>query len=153
MIQGICLGIDIPSTPSAHPTSGTALMSYQRLAPTILLLSLCATIPAVGLAQAALDSDHDDTLDQAEVRTAAEAKFDKLDADHDGTIDQKEAGSRLGKQAFGKADSDSDGTLDKAEYLSIVDARFKAADIDNDGTVSAAELNTKAGHALARLVR
>lgn len=128
-------------------------MRYQLFTPTILLLGLCAATPAVGIAQAALDSDHDDTLDQAEVRRAAEAKFDKLDIDHDGTIDRTEAGSRFGKNAFGKADSDSDGTLDKAEYLSVVDARFKAADSDKDGTVSVAELQTKSGRALARLVR
>jgi hypothetical protein len=110
-------------------------MRYQHLMPAILLLGLCATIPAVGSAQAAaqptaqlssMDADHDDTLDQVEVRKAAEAKFDKLDTDHDGTIDKKEVGGRLGKKSFGKADTDSDGTIDKAEYLSLVDAAFKA---------------------------
>jgi hypothetical protein len=138
-------------------------MSYPHFTPTILLLGLCATLPVVGSAQAptpqpsaqfsSMDPDNDGTLDQAEVRKAAEAKFDKLDTDHDGTIDRKEAGSRFGHKKFGKADTDSDGTLDKTEYLSIVDARFKAADTDNDGTISEAELKTKSGQALVRLIR
>jgi Ca2+-binding EF-hand superfamily protein len=137
-------------------------MRYQILTPTILLFGLCAAIPAVGSAQgapqlsaqfSAMDPDHDSTLDQAEVRKAAEAKFDKLDTDHDGTVDSREIGSRLGKKSLGKADPDSDGTLDKTEYLSLVDAHFKAADTDNDGTVSEAELKTKSGHALARLIK
>jgi Ca2+-binding EF-hand superfamily protein len=138
------------------------MMKTHHLTPTILLLGLCAAIPAVGSAQAApqpgaqlsaMDSDHDDTLDQTEVKKAAEAKFDKLDTDHDGTVDRKEVGAKLGKKSFGKADTDSDGTIDKAEYLSLVDAKFKAADTDNDGTISAAELQTKAGRALAALIR
>jgi Ca2+-binding EF-hand superfamily protein len=140
---------------------GTVIMKYPHVTPAILLLGLCAAIPAVGSAQAAapptaqlnsMDADHDDTPDQAEVRKAAEAKFDKLDTDHDGTIDKKEVGARLGNKSFGKADTDSDGTIDKAEYLSLVDAGFKAADTDHDGTVSAAELNTKSGRALAHLI-
>ena len=43
------------------------------------------------------DADHDGTLDLAEVKKAAEAKFDALDRDHDGTLDKKELNSRAGK--------------------------------------------------------
>jgi Ca2+-binding EF-hand superfamily protein len=126
-------------------------MKIRHLTPTILLLSFCAASPTVGSAQAAPQPSAE-FLDQAEVRNAAEAKFDKLDADHDGTVDRKEIGASF-RKAFAKADTDSDGTIDKAEYLSLVDAKFKAADTDHDGTISEAELNTKAGHALARLIR
>jgi hypothetical protein len=156
------MGMRQPSSKFKNQPPGTANMKYQQLTPAILLLGLCATVPAMANAQAApqpsaqfsaLDPDHDGTLDQAEVRKAAEAKFDKLDTDRDGTIDKKEVGSSLGKKTFGRADTDSDDTLDKAEYLSLVDARFKAADTDNDGTVSEAELKTKSGQALARLIK
>jgi len=41
-------------------------------------------------AVAAWDTDHDGTLDLAEVNKAAAAEFDKLDVDHDGTLDMKE---------------------------------------------------------------
>jgi Ca2+-binding EF-hand superfamily protein len=102
----------------------------------------------------AWDKDHDGTLDLAEVKAAAAAKFASLDADNDGTLDKKEAAAgHISASAFAKADTDKDGTIDKAEYLQLVTERFKAADPDNDGTVSADELNTKAGAALIALLK
>jgi Ca2+-binding EF-hand superfamily protein len=99
------------------------------------------------------DSDHDGTLDLAEVNKAADAEFNKLDVDHDGTLDPKELGSRVTKAEFQAADKDHDGTLDKTEYESIVAARFHAADTDKDGTIDAKELRTTAGRRLSELLR
>jgi EF hand len=99
------------------------------------------------------DSDHDGTLDLAEVNKAAVAEFDKLDVDHDGTLDPKELGNRVTKAEFQAADKDHDGTLDKNEYGSIIAARFRAADPDKDGTIDAKELRTAAGRRLSKLLR
>jgi hypothetical protein len=99
------------------------------------------------------DTDKDGTLDLAEAKVAAEARFAALDPDGDGKLDQKEAAAaKISASSFAKADTDKDGTIDKAEYLRLVDRRFKAADSDHDGTVSAEELNTKAGAALMALL-
>jgi Ca2+-binding EF-hand superfamily protein len=143
---------------------GTAnTITMRKLTITAAMLGVAGTLSVVGAVQAASspsahlkawDTDSDGTIDRAEANKAAEAKFDKLDTDRDGTIDMKEiAPSGVGKMAFAKADVDKDGTLDKAEYLTIVDARFKAADSDNDGTISDSELKSKAGIALARLLK
>lgn len=100
------------------------------------------------------DPDNDGTLDLAEIKKAAEAKFDKLESDKDGTLDRKEARSLgLAKSAFKKADPDNDGTLDKAEYLALVETHFKAANPDNDGTLDAKELASPAGQRLLKLVK
>lgn len=100
------------------------------------------------------DPDNDGTLDLAEVKKAAEARFDSLEGDKDGTLDRKEIKpAKVDKATFAKADPDKDGTLDKQEYLSIVEARFRAADPDNDGTVDVAELDSKAGKALVRMLK
>jgi hypothetical protein len=98
------------------------------------------------------DSDHDGTLDQAEVNKAAAAEFAKLDVDHDGTVDAKELGQRVTQAEFLAADRDSDGTLDQSEYRSIVTKRFHAANPDNDTTIEAKELQTPAGQRLIELL-
>ena len=98
------------------------------------------------------DSDHDKTLDLAEVNKAAAAEFDKLDVDHDGTLDMRELGHRITRAEFLAADKDRDGTLDKEEYEAIVTERFHAANRDNDTTIEAKELRTRAGRRLLALL-
>ncbi len=123
------------------------------------LLAAAAMAPAQAqtsgpAAVAALDTDHDGTLDWAEVSAAAVARFNAADPDHDGTLDAKEA-AKLGISAklLRKSDPDKDGTLDQAEYLALVKERFARADKDHDGTLDAAELSSGAGRALLRLIR
>lgn len=99
------------------------------------------------------DPDKDGTLDRAEVKKAATARFRQLDPDKDGTLDRKEAAKAgIGKADFAKADPDKDGTIDQNEYLALVEQRFKAANPDSDGTVGAAELKSPAGQALLALL-
>jgi hypothetical protein len=122
----------------------------------VLMLSGVVTIPADAQSSAVFqqwDTNHDGTLDLAEVKAGASALFDKLDKDKDGTLDKKEVGKRLSSGAFSKADTDKDGTLSKDEYLALVEQRFKAADADHDGILSPAELKTSAGKALVRLLQ
>jgi hypothetical protein len=101
---------------------------------------------------AALDTDHDGTVDFFEAKRAALDLFDRLDTDHDGTVSIGELHGRLGRGAFSAADPDRDATLTRDEYLAVVEQRFRAADPDGDGTVSAREFRTPAGRALARLL-
>ena len=120
------------------------------------LASLAAFIAVPAWAKSgvgALDTDNDGTVDLAEAKKAASAVFDRLDRDKDGTLDRRELGGRLSAKEFAAADPDKDGTLTKDEYLAVVEQRFKAADPDNDGTLDAKELRTKAGRALARLLK
>ena len=111
------------------------------------------TPPAANPTETALDKDSDQTLDLAEVKAAAGAKFDKLDKDGDGTLDAKEVKGRIGPKTFKKFDPDNDGTLDKTEYMALVESLFKDADPDNDGTLNSAELHSKAGRTLKGLIR
>jgi Ca2+-binding EF-hand superfamily protein len=105
----------------------------------------------------AIDSDHDGTLDLAEVQHAASTSFDELDIDHDGTLSRRELGlgrrRRLSAAEFAAADTDKDGTLTKDEYLGVVEQRFKAADADHNGKLTAVQfLKSKAGLALQRML-
>jgi Ca2+-binding EF-hand superfamily protein len=103
-------------------------------------------------ALAAIDSDHDGTLDFSEVQHAGSASFDELDTDHDGTLSRRELRRRLRAAEFAAAYADKDGTLTKEEYLAIVEQRFKAADTDHDGTLTPAEFRSRAGLALQRML-
>lgn len=98
------------------------------------------------------DKDSDETLDLAEVKAAASAKFDKLDKDADGTLDAKEVEAIIGAKTFKAADPDNDGTLTKDEYLALVEKLFKKADVDHDGTLSVQELKSKAAQTLKHLI-
>jgi hypothetical protein len=101
----------------------------------------------------AWDTDNDSTVDWAETKAAALAKFERLDTDHDGTIDAKELqAANIDKTALDRGDADHDGTLDKEEYVALVHEAFRAADADNDGRVSASELGASKGRALSTLV-
>jgi Ca2+-binding EF-hand superfamily protein len=100
-----------------------------------------------------LDRDNDGTLDLNEVKSAAEAAFDKLDRDKDGTLDRKELGRRIGKEVFAEADADKDGTLTKDEYVGLAEKWFKEVDKDNEGTLDAKELRSKAGLQLLKLLK
>jgi Ca2+-binding EF-hand superfamily protein len=99
------------------------------------------------------DTDNDGTLDLAEVKKAASAKFAALDRDHDGTLDKRELAGRLSAKELAAADPDHDGTLTEAEYLAVVEQRFDGANPDKDGNLDAKELNSSAGRALLRLLR
>ena len=100
-----------------------------------------------------LDGDKDHTLDLDEVRKAAAAVYDRLEKDHDSTLDRKEVGSRINGKEFSASDPDHDGTLSKDEYFALAEKLFKKADINGDGTLNSKELHSKAGRALARLLR
>jgi hypothetical protein len=99
-----------------------------------------------------LDQDNDGTLDQAEVKNAAGAEFEKLNPDNDGTLDPKELGRRAGTAQFTEADPDHDGTLSKEEYLALAGRLFDEADVNRNGVLTAKELQSNAGRALLRLI-
>ena len=99
------------------------------------------------------DTDNDGTLDLAEVKKAASAKFAKLDPDRDGTLDARELRGRLTAKELAAADPDRDGTLTLDEYLTVVEQRFNAANPDRDGTLDAKEMGSPAGRALLRLMK
>ena len=125
------------------------------LAASFLALGACAVLaPAPSYADdgsaavKSVDKDSDGTIDLAEAKKAAMAKFAMLDKDHDGSLDAKEAGMDVSK-----VDSDKDGTVDKAEFEATLTANFKAADVDNDGTVNAKELSSPAGQKLETMIK
>jgi hypothetical protein len=131
---------------------GAACLVSMLGAATVTPRSALAGTPPPSSTIAKHDTDSDQTLDLAEVKTAAGAHFDKLDKDADGTLDANEVKGILGPQAFKAADPDNDGTLTQAEYLTLVEKLFKQADTDKEGTLGVAELKSKAGRALKHLI-
>ncbi len=149
----------------------------MRLASSLLALGLACSAQPMALAQApsptqptpvrparrpeeaqaspmrAYDIDKDGTLDLAEVKSAAAARFDELNPDGDDKLDPKEAAPALPADAFRQADADGDGTVDKAEYLAYVERMFLRANPDKDGSLDRKELGTAAGQRLMRLLR
>ncbi len=101
----------------------------------------------------AFDIDKDGTLDLAEVKSAAAARYDELNPDLDDRMDRREAAPVLPGAAFAQADTNHDGAIDKAEYLAYAERRFRAANHDRDGTLDRKELTTKAGRVLLRMLR
>ena len=101
----------------------------------------------------AFDIDKDGTLDLAEVKSAAAARFDEMNPDADDSLDEREAAPVLQGQAFRQADTNGDGKVSKAEYLAYVERMFLLANPDKDGTLDRAELTGEAGQALLRLLR
>jgi len=132
-----------------------------RLGLAAIAIALTASAPLASSAHAdsasdfiaKWDTDHDETLDLAEINKAADVEFGKLDVDHDGTLDQKELGNRVTKAEFMATDKDHDGTLDKAEYQSLVAKRFSVANRDKDTTIEVNELRTGEGRKLLRLLQ
>ena len=113
--------------------------------------SVSAAPPSAFSVVSKTDTDNDNTLDLAEVKAAASAKFDTLNKDADGTLDAKEVEGIIGAKTLKTADLDNDGTLTKDEYLALVEKLFKMADVDHDGTLSVQELKSEAGRTLKGL--
>jgi len=104
-------------------------------------------------AMRAIDTNGDGTISLGEAKAAAEKRFAALDSDHEGTLDVRELMGALSPEAAKQADKDNDGTLSQAEYLAVVEARFKEADTNHDGTLDLQELRTPQGQALLRLLQ
>lgn len=101
---------------------------------------------------AKFDTDHDNTLDLAEVKAAAAHHFAKLDKDGDGTLDAAELKGAMGPARLKEADPDHDGTLTKDEYVSFAEKLFHEADVNHQGTLDAAALGAPTGHKLLALL-
>jgi hypothetical protein len=97
------------------------MVPLRKLSVTFLVLGMTCAMTSIAVAQGApdagganlktWDTDQDGTVDLAEAKKAAEAKFDSLDTDHDGTLNMKElTGTGVHDMAFKKADMDKDGT-------------------------------------------
>jgi len=104
------------------PTMLIALGSSVFLGASLAPQIACADGAAAVVSK--YDRDSDQTLDLAEVNTAASARFER----------------------------NHDGTLSKDEYLALVQKMFRQADVDHDGTLDAKELHSTAGQRLQRLI-
>jgi hypothetical protein len=135
-----------------HRTLTVAIMSLWALSSAQLILHCASAATPAPEAVAQNDQDGDETLDLAEVKLAASARFDKLDKDSNGSLDAGELQGLIGKREFNAADSDHDGTLSKQEYLALVERLFNKADVDHDGTLSVQELRSPAARALKPLL-
>jgi Ca2+-binding EF-hand superfamily protein len=129
-----------------------AILSLWALSSAQLVLHAASAATPAPDAVAENDQVGDETLDLAEVKLAASARFDKLDKDSNGSLDAGEVQGLIGKKDFKAADSDHDGTLSKQEYLALVEKLFKKADVDHDGTLSVQELRSPAARTLKPLL-
>jgi Ca2+-binding EF-hand superfamily protein len=134
-----------------HRHSMIGMIAFCGIVSAAVMAPAAAAPPASDIV-AKSDTDNDQTLTLAEVKTAAAAHFDKLDKDADGTLDANEVMNIIGPKNFEAADPDNDGTLTKDEYLALVETLFNKADVDHDGTLSVAELKSPAAKTLRRLI-
>jgi Ca2+-binding EF-hand superfamily protein len=107
-----------------------------------------ATPADQSLVMSKIDADHDGTISKEEAKAAADAKFAALDTDHEATLDATELTGIVSSKSLAKADLDNDKTLDQAEYEAYVMKLFDAADSDHDGTLAPKELGSEPGRAL-----
>lgn len=86
---------------------------------------------------AALDSNGDGAVDNAEFDVFVAESFTKLDANGDGyvTLVEAQAGGMTPEQ-FAAANANGDGGLSKEEYAAAAAADFAAADQDGDGVLN-----------------
>ncbi|OIQ96865.1 transaldolase/EF-hand domain-containing protein [mine drainage metagenome] len=101
------------------------------------------------------DTNHDGSLDKAEVQAMHDKNFEKMDTNHDGVLSKEEmkaCGHRMGgakamherrTKEFSAADTDNDGTLTKeeAQKLPRISKNFDAIDSDKDGTLDRDEVH------------
>ncbi|HEY1899429.1 MAG TPA: hypothetical protein VGG49_06540 [Steroidobacteraceae bacterium] len=111
--------IDMSRTPSVSITLAFCAFLGMLLAPQIV----SADTPSAVVSK--YDKDNDHTLDLAEVKAAASARFDRLNKDADSTLDMREVKGVIGAKAFAAADTDHDGTLSAKELSSKTGQKLK----------------------------
>jgi hypothetical protein len=148
MIDWLTVGRD-----RAAPRLGTT--SRRQLLMAFLIAGIGTSSPAVArpASFAAIDRDHDGTIDLDEAKHAAELLFDQLDRHRTGKLSRRELGHlRVGLAEFSWADRDHDGTLTKHEYLELVEREFRAAALHHGGAVTRAAFESRSGLPLRRLL-
>lgn len=101
----------------------------------------------------ALDISGDGSLDVAEAKSAAAARYNVLNPAMDEQLGRQVAAPSLFDGEFQQADADGNGVVNKAEYLAWVERRHGEADADKNGKLSPAELEGRASEPLLRTLR
>ena len=102
---------------------------------------------------AAVNTNKDNTLSKDEVSTYAKKKFAAIESDHDKTLDDKELKDRMSASGMSAADTDKDKTVDEAEFVAYAGKLFDEANAKGDKTLSVKELDTPAGQKLRMLLQ
>lgn len=84
---------------------------------------------------AALDTDGDGTVSQAEFDTFLDAAFVKLDANGDGYVTMQESSAVMTPEQFAAANTNGDDGLSRSEFKVAAQKDFVAADVNGDGTL------------------
>ena len=109
---------------------------------------------AAGLAAlAAANTNKDSTLSKDEVAAYAKKTFAAIEADHDKTLDEKELTNRMTAAGMAAADTDKDKTVDESEFVAYAGKLFDEANADKDKTLSVKELESPAGAKLRMLLQ
>jgi|GEM_PF-494733 len=153
---------------TVHPTRRRATAAARLMPATGLMLAATGLVLAANLsaqpARAAgspaglspLDANHDNKLDWAEVKAAADRRFASLGPDigpHHDTLDRRKTKALLSTYMLGISDASDDRTLGQAEWDRIIQRRFRKADTDHDGTLDRSELASPAGQRLLKLCK
>lgn len=110
-----------------------------------LFLAAAGTLFALGAAQAqtitlgdlaALDTDGDGKVSQAEFDAFLDQAFAKLDANGDGYLTISEAEVVMTPEQFAAANTNGDGGISRSEFKVAGQKDFVAADTDGDGSLN-----------------
>ncbi|MBB5223522.1 Ca2+-binding EF-hand superfamily protein [Amaricoccus macauensis] len=85
---------------------------------------------------AALDTDGDGKVSQAEFDVFLDAAFVKLDANGDGIVTVQESSAVMTPEQFAAADANGDNGLSRSEFKIAGQKDFVAADSDGDGSLN-----------------
>ncbi len=100
----------------------------------------------------AVNTNGDKTISKDEVDAYAKTRFASLESDHDKTLDDKELKGRMSAAGMTMADPDKDKTVDESEFVAYADKLFDMANKKGDKTLSVAELKTPSGMKLIELL-
>ena len=101
----------------------------------------------------AVNTNADKTISKKELEVFAKKRFAEIESDHDKTLDDKELKGRLSAAGMAMADTDKDKTVDESEFVGYADKLFDQANANADKTLSIKELNSEGGKKLRMLLQ
>jgi hypothetical protein len=119
-----------------------------------LMLLVTGAVHAADTGFQKIDSNRDGKIDEGELRTAIEKKFNWYDRNGDGVIEAREINPKNDPRVlreFKFMDKDKNRRVDLDEFKAAGLERFRAFDYDRDNAVSAPEYRSKEAYPILKI--